>query len=165
MANSFVFSKRSRSELDGVHPDLVRVVERALELTTVDFAVHDGKRTVEEQRRYVASGVSQTMKSRHLTGHAVDLVPVINGKLRWEWPPIYQIARAVKQAAAELNVPIRWGGCWSRLETLDEPLEDRVAEYVQMRKSIGKSAFLDGPHHELPIDLYPAEENQNEKPS
>src|SRR5690349_9518194 len=82
------------------------------------FAVHDGKRTPEEQRILVQSGASQTMKSRHLTGHAVDLVPVINGKLRWEWPPIYQIARAMKQAALELSVPIRWGGCWSRLNTL-----------------------------------------------
>jgi len=126
-----------------------------LELTTVDFAVHDGKRTPEEQKRLVEAGASQTMKSRHLTGHAVDLVPVINGKLRWEWPPIYTIARAMKQAAVELSIPIRWGGCWSRLNTLDEPLEDRVADYVQTRRALGKSSFLDGPHMELPIDSYP----------
>lgn len=152
---TFVFGKKSRAELKGVHPDLVRVVERALELTTVDFAVHDGKRTIEEQKAYVAAGASQTMKSRHLTGHAVDLVPVINNKLRWEWPPIYAIARAMKQAAAEFGQAIRWGGCWDRLASLEEPLEDRVAEYVQMRKALGKSAFLDGPHYELPAELYP----------
>lgn len=152
---TFQLGKRSRAELVGVHEDLVRVVKRALELTTVDFAVHDGKRTPEEQRILVQSGASQTMKSRHLSGHAVDLVPLINGKLRWEWPPIYTIARAMKQAALELNVLIRWGGCWSRLDTLDEPLEDRVAEYVQMRRALGKSAFLDGPHYELPIEVYP----------
>jgi peptidoglycan L-alanyl-D-glutamate endopeptidase CwlK len=150
-----MLSAKSKAELAGVHPDLVRVVKRALELTTVDFAVHDGKRTVEEQRKLVLAGASQTMQSRHLTGHAVDLVPVINGKLRWEWPPIYVIALAVKQAAVELSIPIRWGGCWSRLNALDEPLEDRVSEYVTARKALGKSAFLDGPHMELPIDLYP----------
>lgn len=155
MANEFKFGERSEQELAGVHADLVRVVRRALELSAVDFAVHDGKRTEAEQRKLVAAGASQTMKSRHLTGHAVDLVPYINGKLRWEWPPIFTIARAVKQAAAEFGQPIRWGGCWCRLDQTEEPLEDRVAEYVQMRKAIGKSAFLDGPHHELPIDLYP----------
>lgn len=154
---TFELGKRSRAELVGVHPDLVRVVERALELTTVDFAVHDGKRTPEEQKILVAQGASQTMKSRHLTGHAVDLVPVINGKLRWEWPPIYTIARAMKQAAVELSIPIRWGGCWGRLNELEEPLEDRVADYVQARKALGKSAFLDGPHYELSSDVYPAE--------
>jgi len=152
---TFQFGERSQTELVGVHEDLVRVVKRALELTTVDFAVHDGKRTPEEQRILVAQGASQTMKSRHLTGHAVDLVPVINGKLRWEWPPIYQIARAMKQAAVELSIPIRWGGCWSRLNDLEEPLEDRVADYVQARKALGKSAFLDGPHHELSPEIYP----------
>src|SRR5690242_14776910 len=135
---TFQFGERSQAELVGVHEDLVRVVKRALELTTVDFVVHDGKRTQEEQRILVQSGASQTMKSRHLTGHAVDLVPVLNGKLRWEWPPIYQIARAMKQAAVELSVPIRWGGCWARLNDLEEPLEDRVADYVQARKALGK---------------------------
>lgn len=151
---TFELGKRSRAELVGVHEDLVRVVKRALELSTVDFAVHDGKRTQDEQLKLVQAGASQTLKSRHLTGHAVDLVPVINGKLRWEWPPIYQIARAVKEAATELNVQIRWGGCWTRLNDLEEPLEDRVADYVQARKALGKSAFLDGPHYELPSELY-----------
>lgn len=155
---TFEFGRKSRAELKGVHPDLVRVVERALELTTVDFAVHDGKRTIEEQKQLVAAGASQTMKSRHLTGHAVDLVPVINGKLRWEWPPIYQIARAMKEAAAEFGQSLRWGGVWDdRLEKLEEPLEDCVAGYVAARKALGKSAFLDGPHFELPTDLYPVE--------
>ena len=94
----------SRAELRGVHPDLVKVVEHAIQITTQDFSVHDGLRTLKEQRRYVAAGVSQTMNSMHRTqpdgfGHAVDLVPYINGKLRWEWPAIYPIAAAVWQAA------------------------------------------------------------------
>lgn len=159
MSNSFVFGERSEAELVGVHPDLVRVVRRALELSIVDFGVHDGKRTVEEQRRLVAAGASQTMKSRHLTGHAVDLVPYINGKLRWEWPPIYSVARAVKAAAIEFNQQIRWGAVWDhRLNDLLEPLEDRVEEYVSGRKALGRTAFLDGPHFELPIELYPVDQ-------
>jgi len=156
MSPAFELGKRSRAKLIGVHPDLVRVVKRALEISSVDFAVHAGKRTPEEQLKLVKAGASQTLKSRHLTGHAVDLVPVINGKLRWVWPPIYTIARAMKQAAAEFGQTLRWGGVWDhRLETLEEPLEDRVADYVSARKALGKSAFLDGPHFELPIDLYP----------
>lgn len=154
---TYVFSERSLAELLGVHADLVRVVHRALELSTVDFAVHDGKRTLEEQKRLVAAGASRTLESRHLSGYAVDLVPVINGKLRWEWPPIYSIVRAMKSAAGEFSQTIRWGGVWDdRLENLQEPLEDRVEAYVQARKALGKSAFLDGPHFELPADLYPA---------
>ena len=85
---SFVLGAKSRAELQGVDPDLVRVVERAIAITPVDFTVHDGIRTVAEQKRYVAEGVSWTMRSRHLEGKAVDLVPWINGKPRWEWPPI-----------------------------------------------------------------------------
>lgn len=153
----FVFGEKSRAELIGVHPDLVRVVERALELTEVDFAVHDGKRTIEEQQRYVATGVSQTLESRHLTGHAVDLVPMINGKLRWEWPPIYKIASAVWLAAIEQDIQIRWGGVWDRrLNDLSEPLEAAVASYVSRRKKLKAKAFLDGPHFELPKEIYPA---------
>ncbi|MBU3742387.1 MAG: M15 family metallopeptidase, partial [Candidatus Kapabacteria bacterium] len=106
---TFVLGKGSLKELKGVHPDLVKVVKRAIVLTTQDFTVHDGLRTIEEQREYVARGASTTLTSRHLTGHAVDLVPYINGKLRWEWPPIYAIAEAVRTAAVELDVPLRWG--------------------------------------------------------
>jgi len=153
---TFSLGKKSLAELKGVHPDLVRVVKRALELTTVDFAVHDGIRTEEEQRHYVETGVSWTMKGRHLSGHAVDLVPYINGKLRWEWAPIYQIAAAMKQAAAEFDTPIRWGGAWDmRLGEIDDP-EEAEQDYVERRRLMGKKANVDGPHFELPEKEYPA---------
>lgn len=144
----------SRRELDGVHPDMVRVVERAIEITGQDFTVHDGIRSVEEQREYVDRGVSRTMHSKHLPqedgyGHAVDLVPYINGKLRWEWDPIYVIARAMKQAAEELGVAIRWGGGWCRLDGTDADPELMVAEYADRKRRQGKKAFMDGPHYEL----------------
>lgn len=112
---SYILGRKSLAELSGVHPDLVRVVKRAIQITTQDFSVHDGIRTKAEQREYVRRRVSRTMNSKHLTqrdgfGHAVDLVPWINGQMRWEWPPIYKIAEAMRQASNELNVPIEWGG-------------------------------------------------------
>lgn len=140
----FRFSDYSLNELEDVHPDLVRLVERALELTTVDFVVWDGMRTKAEQEEYVKTGASKTMDSRHLFGLAVDLVPFV-GKPRWEWPLCYQVAEAVRAAANELGQPVVWGGMWARLDgTVDRP------EVLRARYS-----GWDGPHFELPRDAYP----------
>ena len=153
---AFKLGTRSRKELNGVKPELVAVVERAIQLTIQDFAVHDGIRTFAEQQKHVASGVSKTLESRHLSGHAVDLVPFVNGKLRWEMEPIYRIADAVRMAAKELQVPIRWGGAWDTDFTdSTEPPQELVEDYVARRKAMGKSAFIDGPHYELPRMLFP----------
>ncbi len=152
----FKLGTKSLNELVGVHPELIAIVKRAIELTVQDFAVHDGIRTLEEQKRLVASGASQTLDSRHISGHAVDLVPVINGKLRWEWEPIYMIADAVRIAARQFGVPIRWGGAWDVAFTAsDETPEDLVLDYSTRRRQAGKKAFIDGPHFELPKDKYP----------
>ena len=152
----FKLGKSSLRELDGVHPDLVAVVQRAIALTAQDFSVHDGIRTLAEQQQLVAKGASQTLDSRHLTGHAVDLVPYINGKLRWEWEPIYVIADAVRVAAQELNIPLRWGGAWDiDFSMSSDSTEDLVALYVARRKAAGLRAFIDGPHFELPRARYP----------
>jgi peptidoglycan L-alanyl-D-glutamate endopeptidase CwlK len=154
----YALGAKSRAELKGVHPDLVRVVERAIQITSQDFSVHDGLRTQEEQKRLVAAGASKTMNSMHRQqpdgyGHAVDLVPFINGKLRWEWPAIYPIAAAVWQAARELGVRIRWGGNWSELNAINTgtaaAMKAAVDTYAAQRRKQGKSAFLDGPHFEL----------------
>lgn len=150
----YQLGKHSRAELEGVHPDLVAVVERAIELTSVDFSVHDGIRTIAEQTEYVRSGVSKTMKSKHLKqqdghGHAVDLVPYINGKLRWEMEPIHKIAKAVRQAAQERGVKIRWGGCWERLDNTSRSPALMVEEYVAKRRRQGRRPFVDGPHFEI----------------
>jgi len=155
---TYILGNRSRTELEGVHPDLIAVVRRAIELTPVDFSVHDGIRTRAEQQELVDRGASRTMNSRHITGHAVDLVPYINGRLRWEWEPIYGIAEAVRQAADELNVHIRWGGCWKIFtsgEYASTPVRQLVEDYVARRRAQGRSAFIDGPHYELPRNLYP----------
>jgi peptidoglycan L-alanyl-D-glutamate endopeptidase CwlK len=141
---AFKFSEHSYRELQNVHPDLVRLVERALELTAVDFIVWDGLRTEAEQAEYVRTGVSKTMDSRHLHGLAVDLVPFV-GKPRWEWPLCYQVAEAVRQAADELGQPIVWGGMWARL--------DGTTERPEVLRA--KHSGWDGPHFELPRDTYP----------
>ena len=155
---AYVLGAKSRAELKGVHLDLVRVVERAIQITTQDFSVHDGLRTAEEQKRLVAAGASQTMNSKHRQqadgyGHAVDLVPFINGKMRWEWPAIYPIAAAVWQAARELKVDVRWGGAWIDLDQIKTgtpgAMKAAVEAYGAARRKAGKSAFTDGPHFEL----------------
>ena len=152
----YKLGKASLNELQGVHADLVAVVQRAITLTTQDFSVHDGLRTLAEQQRLVAKGASTTLDSRHLSGHAVDLVPYINGKLRWEWNPLYAIADAVRVAAQELRTPLRWGGAWDIDFTAStDSTEDLVALYVQRRKAAGLRAFIDGPHFELPKAAYP----------
>ena len=75
------------------------------------------------------------MNSRHITGHAVDLVPYLNGKLRWEWTLIYPIAEAMRTSGKELGIPQRWGGCWDLILTdTTEPVEQLVAEYVERKK-------------------------------
>lgn len=154
---AFSLGEKSLRELEGVHADLVAVVKRAIVLTAQDFSVHDGLRTVAEQQRLVAAGASQTMNSRHLSGHAVDLVPVVNGKLRWEWSPIYVIADAVRVAARELKVPLRWGGAWDvDFTESEESPEDLVSGYVARRRKNGQRAFIDGPHYELPFRNHPS---------
>lgn len=153
---TFVFGLKSETELKGVHPVLVTLVRLALTKSSVDFAVHDGLRTMEEQRALVANGASNTLASRHLTGHAVDLVPYVNGKLRWEWGPIFRIADAMKAAAIEMNVPLVWGACWdvNFRETIGSAQAEADAYAARQRKA-GKRVFADGPHYELPRKLYP----------
>lgn len=126
---TYNLSKKSKDRLSGVHQDLVKVVERAIEITEIDFAVLEGVRSKTRQEQLVKAGASQTMKSRHLTGHAVDLGAYVAGSVRWDWPLYHKLAVAVKQAAAELQVPIEWGGDWT--------------------------TFKDGPHWQLPWKDYP----------
>lgn len=128
----FVLSARSLSRLQGVHPDLVRVVKRAITITEVDFSVLEGLRTAARQRELVAAGASKTMNSRHLTGHAVDLGAYVAGKVRWDWPLYGKLAAAMKEAARLERVPIEWGGDWR--------------------------TFKDGPHFQLPFNSYPRTE-------
>ena len=126
---TFKLSRGSLERMQGVHPDLVKVVLRAIKITEVDFGVTEGLRTIEKQREYVARGASKTMNSRHLTGHAVDLAAYVGSAVSWEWPHYHKIAAAMKSAAKEHEVAIVWGGDFR--------------------------TFKDGPHFELDRRVYP----------
>ncbi|MFV1484536.1 MULTISPECIES: M15 family metallopeptidase [unclassified Phaeobacter] len=125
---SYSFSKRSMKRAEGVHPDLVAVMKLAISRSPVDFTVLEGLRTKERQRQLVKSGASKTMNSRHLTGHAIDVAPLLNGEVSWDWPLYHQIAPVIKDAAEELAVDIEWGGDWT--------------------------SFKDGPHWQLSWNTY-----------
>ena len=112
----FKLSNKSLDRLKGLHPDLVKVVKRAIELTEVDFSVGEGLRTIERQKELVAKGASQTMKSRHLTGHAVDLYAFVDGTVSWEWKYYAKISEVVMKAAKELGVDVEWGGNWKTIK-------------------------------------------------
>jgi len=145
----FKLSKQSISKLDGVHPELVKVVHRAIELTDCDFRVLEGVRTKERQTRLVAAGASKTMNSKHLTGHAVDLAAIIDGQVRWDWPLYHQIAQAMRAAAIELSVGIIWGGVWDTPLNKIVDTEREMAEYAARMKAQGIKPLLDGPHFQL----------------
>lgn len=124
----YVLGTVSKNNLKGVHPDLVKVVEKAITLTEIDFRVTEGLRSKTRQIELVNKGASKTLNSRHITGHAVDVVALLGGSVRWDWPLYDKIAKAFKQASKELNIPIIWGGDWKN--------------------------FKDGPHFELDRNVY-----------
>ena len=148
---AFKLSQRSLDRLEGVKPDLVKVVKRAIELTKVDFGVIEGMRTEERQKELVAKGASKTMKSKHLDGNAVDLMVYVDGRGCWELNLYDEVADAMRQAAIEEGVPVRWGCAWhiDNIEDYDGTMEDAMNAYIDLRRSQGKRPFLDGPHFEL----------------
>lgn len=135
--NNFELSEASWRKLHGVHPDLVYIVSNAIKITEVDFTVLEGVRTKQRQVSLVESGASKTLNSRHLTGHAVDLGAIIDGRVAWDWPLYYEIHRAMLAASLELisyhelgdKFTLEWGGNWK--------------------------TFKDGPHFQLPWGEYP----------
>ena len=149
---TFALSQRSLANLEGVQPALVAVVKRAIVLTKVDFGVIEGLRTEARQRELVDRGASQTMNSRHLTGHAVDLMAYIDGRASWELNLYDDIADAMKQAAIELDTPIKWGGAWSvgDIRRWHGTMAAAMNSYIDERRKAGRRPFLDSPHFELP---------------
>lgn len=133
----FQMGAASLKRLEGVHPDLVRVVKRSAQMIDepgFGFVITCGVRTLAEQRVLVAKGASKTLKSRHIPGtggfsHAVDYAVTIDGKVKWDWPLYDKLAKVVKAAAKAEGVPIEWGGDWA--------------------------SFRDGPHYQLPWAKYP----------
>ena len=154
---AFSLSSRSRGKLEGVHPDMVAVVETAITLTKVDFGVTYGVRTLEEQKRLYESGRSQTMNSKHLlqddTGysHAVDVVAYDGSDVVWEINVYDDICDAFKKAAEMHGVSIKWGAAWSEgdIRSYRGTAEDAMNAYIDLRRSEGRRPFIDGPHFEL----------------
>ena len=126
---TMLLDARAEKSLIGVHPDLVRIVRRAAEITSTDFTVTEGLRTVARQKQLMAAGATRTMRSRHLTGHAIDLAAKVNGTIRWDWPLHSRLGVAMKTAAEGLGLSVEWGGDWR--------------------------TFKDGPHFQLPWATYP----------
>lgn len=131
---AYRLSKRSIDRLQGVHPDLVKVVKRAIEITKVDFGITEGVRTLARQKQLLAEKKSTTLNSRHIPGKdgyskAVDVVVYIGTAVNWDLKNYKIVADAMFQASRELRIPIEWGGNWK--------------------------SFVDGPHFQLPSKDYP----------
>ena len=137
----YILGNTSKRKLRGVHRDIVKVVQRAIEITDQDFSVLEGLRSRERQAMLVRTGKSKTMNSRHLTGHAVDLVPY---PVSWDWDKFYPIGDAMIQAAKDTNVRLRWGGNWriSDIRMWNGTAKELAQAYT--------GTFPDGPHWEIP---------------
>ena len=148
---SYHLSQKSLDKLVGVDPKLVQVVKLAIDYTKVDFGVTEGLRTIEQQRVYFESGKSQTMSSKHIDGKAVDLVAYVGGTVCWELNVYDDLADAMKSAAKELGVAIRWGAAWNipDLTKWEGTAEDAMHHYIDERRSQNKRPFIDAPHFEL----------------
>ena len=153
---TFRLSQRSMDRLEGVHPAMTAVVERAIQLTDVDFGVTQGVRTLDEQKANVAAGRSQTMASKHLLqddgfSHAVDVVAYVGPDVSWELNVYDDICDAFKEAAKEVGCSIKWGAAWSEgdIRTYEGSSEDAMMAYVDLRRSQGRRPFIDAPHFEL----------------
>ncbi len=149
---AFTLSQRSLGRLDGVKNELHSVVTTAIGLTNVDFGVTCGLRTEKEQEDLVARGASKTMKSKHLTGDAVDVVAYIGGsRISWELNLYDDIADAFKEASVREGVGIRWGASWHipDLRDWEGTAEEAMMAYIDLRRSQGMRPFIDAPHFEL----------------
>lgn len=148
---AYKLSNRSLGKLDGVDERLVEVVKKAIEYTEIDFGVIQGLRTVAEQEALVAKGASQTMKSKHLEGKAVDLMAYVEGRGCWELNVYDEIADAMKKAAQECGVQVRWGAAWTvpDIRDWDGTMEEAMNSYIDTRRAEGRRPFIDAPHFEL----------------
>jgi len=148
---SFKLSSRSEGRLEGINPQLIEVVKTAITLTKVDFGVTCGMRTVEEQEKLVASGASQTMKSKHLEGRAVDLVAYIGPNVTWSLNKYDELADAMAAAAKQKGLALKWGAAWTvgNIADWDGSMEDAMNTYVDVRRSQGRRPFIDAPHFEM----------------
>jgi len=150
---TYKLGKGSLGKLEGIDERMIAVVKYAISVTKQDFSVICGMRTIEEQKVLVAKGASQTMKSKHIDGLAVDLMAYVNGG-RWELNLYDEIADAMSEGAREIDVPIVWGAAWSvpNIAHYSEgSMESAMNSYIDLRRSQGRRPFIDGPHFELVV--------------
>ena len=139
--------------MEGVDERLVAVVKHAITATKTDFGVIQGLRTIEMQKALVAKGASQTMKSKHLDGLAVDLMAYIGGRGSWELNLYDDLADAMAEGANAAGCKVRWGAAW-HIDSIGQykgTMEEAMNEYIDLRRSQGRRPFIDGPHFELMI--------------
>ena len=148
---SFKLSQRSLDKLEGVDERLVAVVKHAITATKIDFGVIQGMRTIEMQKELVAKGASQTMKSKHLDGNAVDLMAYIGGRGSWELNVYDDLADAMNEGANAVGCKVRWGAAWhiDDIGSWGGTMEEAMNAYIDLRRSQGRRPFIDGPHFEL----------------
>jgi len=148
---AYKLSTKSQERLMGVEPELKEVVYEAIKVTKIDFGVIEGLRTEEKQKQLVESGASQTMKSKHLEGRAVDLMAYIGGRGSWELNVYDEIADAMKEAAIKVDVAVRWGAAWTvtDIREWEGTMEEAMNSYVDTRRGQGRRPFIDAPHFEL----------------
>jgi len=149
----YKLSQRSLDRMEGVNERLVAVVKHAITATKTDFGVIQGLRTIEMQKALVAKGASQTMKSKHLDGLAVDLMAYIGGRGSWELNLYDDLADAMAEGANAVGCKVRWGAAW-HIDSIGQykgSMEEAMNEYIDLRRSQGRRPFIDGPHFELMI--------------
>ena len=151
----FKLSQRSLDRLEGVDENMVAIAKYAIGITKVDFGIPHlgGLRTMEQQRQLVDKGASQTMKSKHLEGIAIDTVAYVGSRVSWELNLYDDIADAIKQAANDLGIHVRWGAAWhiNSIGEYEGTMEDAMNEYIDLRRSQGRRPFIDAPHFELSV--------------
>ena len=148
---TYKLSTKSQERLIGVEPELKEIVYEAIKVTKIDFGVIEGLRTEEKQKQLVESGASQTMKSKHLEGRAVDLMAYIGGRGSWELSVYDEIADAMKDAAIKVDVAVRWGAAWTvtDIREWEGTMEEAMNSYIDTRRGQGRRPFIDAPHFEL----------------
>ena len=148
---AYKLSTKSQGKLIGLDSKLKEVVSLAITYTKIDFGVIEGLRTEKRQRALVESGASKTMKSKHLEGRAVDLMAYVDGRGCWELNVYDEVADAMKRAAIEVDVAVRWGAAWTVTDIREwkGTMEEAMNSYVDTRRSQGRRPFIDAPHFEL----------------
>ncbi len=152
---TFKLSERSLGRLEGVDERIVAVAKYAIGITKVDFGIPHlgGLRTMDQQRELFEKGASQTMKSKHLEGIAIDTVAYVGPRVSWEINLYDDIADAMKEAAKDVGVKLRWGAAWhiDSIGDYEGSMEDAMNEYIDLRRSQGRRPFMDAPHYELSL--------------